>query len=109
AAEEILGKLVEHKGGTNMFERIRQAPEAKKEFGHPVSTKKLSDLVNQSRNRLKHANDPMEDHFDYNENDAIVMLFRALVNYQLVTGGLTEQMDKALDVLRKDHQDWFPG
>ena len=107
AAEEILGKLAERISETNIFERMRYAVE--KKFGHSVSARRLSTLVNQSRNSLKHANDPMEDDFDYEEDHAIGMLFRALVNYQLVTGGLTEPMDEALDKLRKDHQGLFPG
>ena len=60
-------------------------------------------------NDPKHANYPIDHDFDYNENQAIVMLFRALVNYQLVTGELTEPMEKALDVLRKDHPGLFPS
>lgn len=107
AAEEILGKLAKRAGETNMLKRMHYA--AEKKSGHSVSAKKFSTLVNQSRNSLKHANIPMEDNFEYNEDHAIVMLFRALVNYQLVTGGLTELMDKALDVLRKDHPGLFPS
>ena len=88
AAEEILGRLAQRGGQQSMFEGMRLS--AKERLGRSVSVTELSKLVNESRNALKHANDPNEDQFNYDPNHAVVMLFRAMVDYQLVTGGLTD-------------------
>lgn len=97
AAEEILGKLVERAGQQNMFERMRH--HAEERFGRAVRSVELSKLVNDSRNSLKHANDPNEDSFVYDSDHAVVMLFRAMVNYQLLCGELTDTMEKAVERL----------
>ncbi len=106
AAEEILGKLAERCSEQSMFQRMKEAAEQK--LGRPVSSKVLTALVNKSRNSLKHATEPAEDLFDYNPDDAVVMLFRAMVNYQLVTGTLTGPMENALTALVQDHPSLFP-
>jgi hypothetical protein len=74
--------------------------EAEVRFRRQVTSKELSSLVNASRNALKHAHDPAEDTFQYDPKHAIGMLFRALVNYQFVTGALTPPMEEALSRLR---------
>ena len=98
AAEEILGALAERSGKEHIFERMHAEAEAR--FGRQVKPKELSSLVNASRNALKHAHGPTEDTFQYDPNHMIGMLFRALVNYQIVTGALTAPMEEALSHLR---------
>lgn len=99
AAEEMLGALLQRKAQENMFSRIRTVAEQR--LGREISDKELSALVNHSRNLLKHANDPNEDLFDYDADHSVGMLFRGLINYQLLTGGLSGAMEEALDILRK--------
>lgn len=106
AAEEILGSLAERASEQSMFERMRVAAEQR--FRRSVSVQELTALVNKSRNSLKHANHHAEDHFDYDPDDAVVMLFRALVNYQLVTGVLTDPMEEALKLLVQEYPSLFP-
>ena len=101
AAEEILGKLAERSDQQSMFQRMQLA--AEQQFGRRVSPSELAKLVNDSRNSIKHAKDPREDVFEYDSDHSVVMLFRAMVNYQLVTGGLTDTMEGALVVLRTEH------
>lgn len=98
AAEDILGAMAERFGKQHVFERMRIEAEAK--FGCQVTSRELSSLVNASRNALKHARDSKEDMLQYDPNHAIGMLFRALVNYQLVAGTLTSPMEDALSRLR---------
>lgn len=105
AAEEILGKLAERAGRESMFQRMKLAAEQK--LGKSISSAELSTLVNKSRNALKHANDPVEDTFEYDPGHAVVMLFRALVNYQLATGTLTEPMEAARELLSKNYPALF--
>ena len=105
AAEEILGSLIKRSGQASMFDQVRSAAEQR--FGKSVTGGELSELVNKSRNALKHANDPNEDTFEYDPDDAAVMLFRALVNYQLFTGHLTDPMEKSLKVLRSKYPKLF--
>lgn len=98
AAEEILGALCERSEKVHVFEKMRAEAEAR--VGHQVKPDKLSHLVNASRNALKHAHNPMEDTFQYDPDHAIGMLFRALMNYQVLTGALTTPMEGALSQLR---------
>jgi hypothetical protein len=106
AAEEILGKLVERAGGSNMMNRMEEALRQRR--GASITIQSLSELVNDSRNQLKHANRPQEESFEYEDEDAVVMIFRALVNYQLATGALTELMEHALERLKSDYPWLFP-
>lgn len=97
----MLGTLLQRSGGQNMLARMRSA--AVERFGRTISDKELSALVNTTRNALKHANDPSENCFDYNASHAVGMLFRAMVNYQLLAGGLTPVMEDALAKMRTQH------
>jgi hypothetical protein len=107
AAEEILGVIAESSGQENVFERMRVEAEAR--LGRQVTPGELSTLVNASRNALKHAHNLAEDTFQYDPNHATGMLFRALVNFQLVTGTLTSPMEKALDRIRATVQQLAPS
>jgi hypothetical protein len=66
-----------------MLDRMLEA--AREYFGDDVTRDELSDLVNNTRNSLKHANRKDEDAIEYDTSEAAAMLFRALVNYQIVT------------------------
>ena len=107
AAEDILGRLAERANETSMFERMKAAAEDR--FDRPMSSKEVSDLINRTRNALKHANDPSEDPFNYNPDHGFIMLFRALVNFQLVTGGLSQVMEKTWELLKATHPLLLPA
>ncbi len=107
AAEEILGKLLERAAQESVFEQMRVSAEQR--FGRSITGSDLSGLVNKSRNSLKHANDPNEDPFEYDSDAAVAMFIRALVNYQLVTGSLTDPMEKALVALRHEYPKLVPN
>jgi hypothetical protein len=106
AAEDILGRLAVRANEKSMFERMKSA--AEHHFGRPMSTKEVSELINGTRNALKHANDPSEDPFDYNPDHGFVMLLRALVNFQLVTGGLSQVMEETWESLKATHPLFLP-
>ena len=106
AAEEILGKLAERASELSMFQRMQAA--AQEHLQRSLSVKEMSRLVNTSRNDLKHAKDPNELSFSYNPDHAVVMLFRAMVNYQLATGSLTPTMEQAFLVLRERYPMFLP-
>jgi hypothetical protein len=106
AAEDILGALALRLGQANMFERMRATGEEM--FGRQMTNAEVSTLINGSRNALKHAKDPAEDLFLYDTGHGLVMLFRALVNFQLVTGGLTSVMEQARQDLHKTQPLFLP-
>lgn len=101
AAENILGGVLErseNKKEESMFEKMRQA--YSELMGRPATATEVASLVNTSRNALKHARNPGEDIFVYEPKDAEVMLLRALANYQILTGALTDTMELCLTCLR---------
>lgn len=109
AAEGILGQLLDRtdKKQASMFEKMRHA--YSEHLGRPATNKEVASLVNTSRNALKHARDPREDVFAYESKDADVMLLRALANYQVLTGVLTDTMESCLSCLRNRSPEIFPA
>jgi len=107
AAEEILGALLKRSGQEATLERMQIAAEMRLE--RKLDRKEYLALVNRSRNALKHASDSNEDTFEYDPNHAAGMLFRAMMNYQTLTDRLTEPMERALVLLRKEYASFFPS
>ena len=93
AAEEILGKRLRKLGREPSFDQIKnQIVNAAKAQGDTDNgTEKLvADLLNQSRNELKHYAGDESISFDLRE-DASEILERALANHQLLTGVVMEE------------------
>lgn len=96
AAEEILGKRLRKLGREPSFDQIKNqiVTAANLQGDTNKETEKLvADLLNQSRNELKHYAGDESLSFDIKE-DAAEILQRALVNHQLLTGVL---IDEAID------------
>lgn len=93
AAEEILGKRLSKLGKQSSFEQIKSEITAlAKAHGDtdPKTEKILGDLLNQTRNELKHYSGDESLSFDLRA-DAIEMLERAIANYQMLTGLVMEE------------------
>jgi hypothetical protein len=93
AAEEILGKRLKKLGRTSSFEQIKNdIVTMAKAYGDtdPKTEKLIGDLLNQTRNELKHYEGEESLSFDLRE-DAAEMLGRAITNYQLLTGLALEE------------------
>jgi hypothetical protein len=88
AAEEILGKRMRRLGLEPSFDNMKSAiVQLARKFGEttPNLDKLVADMMNQTRNELKHyAGDEMLE-FDLRE-DAHEMLERAIANYTGLTG-----------------------
>lgn len=93
AAEEILGKLLAHKAQTNMMSNLIELDKAIS-GGRPFKT--VNEEVNKVRNWIKHARDKDEPQdMEIEEGEAIAMILRAVVNYNRLTGQITEPMIQA--------------
>jgi hypothetical protein len=93
AAEEILGKRLRKLGRMSSFDQIKtQIVTAANLLGDTgKETEKLvAELLNQSRNELKHYAGDESLSLDLKE-DAAEILQRALANHQLLTGVLIEE------------------
>jgi len=91
AAEEICGNLLARNNQKNVLTMMWE--EAQKR-GLPVSNKELYTRASEVRNALKHANQPAEDIFTFDDEAAVLMLIRAVVNFQLLGQPLTNEMEK---------------
>ncbi|QKK01302.1 MAG: hypothetical protein HND55_00765 [Pseudomonadota bacterium] len=89
AAEEILGNLLGRSNMTSFLKRISDQAEQRQSKLPP---KELYKIVNRTKNALKHANDDSEDAVEFDVEDARLMVTRALINYQELTGALTSKM-----------------
>lgn len=93
AAEEILGKRLRILGRTPSFDQIKnEIIDLAKQHGDTDSkTEKLvADLLNQTRNELKHYDGDDSLSFDL-RSDAAEMMERAIANYHLLTGTMLEE------------------
>ena len=79
AGEEIIGKLLERSGKPNSIADMTDY--AKESLGVNVGKKIISKIFNNPRNKLKHANNPDEDEAEIKFDDMLLMLSRAVVNY----------------------------
>lgn len=95
AAEEILGKRLRILGRTPSFDQIKNDIVAlAKQHGDtdPKTEKLVADLLNQTRNELKHYDCDDSLSFDM-RLDAAEMLERAIANYHLLTGTILEEAE----------------
>lgn len=93
AAEEILGKRLRILGRTPSFDQIKNeiVTLAKQHGDTDSNTEKLvGDLLNQTRNELKHYAGDDSLSFDM-RSDAAEMLERAIANYHLLTGIILDE------------------
>jgi hypothetical protein len=91
AAEEICGNLLARHGKQNILAIM--SAEAEKQ-GFQFTNKELYNRASSMRNALKHAKDPSEDVFIFDDEAAVFMLIRAVINYQLLGQPLSEEMEK---------------
>lgn len=102
AAEEVLGKALEHSGRTNtmqyMYDRLAPAMELMK--GRQFKKKEFADEENEARNALKHMRTPEEETITADLEVATAwMLSRACDNYNRL------DLEKTDDMRRFDN--WF--
>ena len=93
AAEEILGKRLRKLGRQPSFDQLKNqiVTAAKLQGDTDQGTENLvSELLNQSRNELKHYAGDESLSFDLRA-DAAEILDRAIANYQLLTGIVMEE------------------
>jgi deoxyadenosine/deoxycytidine kinase len=96
AAEEILGAIIKHSSTKHILKEVYEEHTQLE----PMEFSKFSDAMNEARNELKHANKRPDASalVDIQEEDALTMIFRAIINYQRVRCGYTQKM--------KDFYDW---
>jgi hypothetical protein len=93
AAEEILGKRLRKLGNEPSFEQLKKEIVASaRQHGDsdPKTDKLVADLLNQTRNELKHYAGDEALTFDLRA-DAAEMLERAIANYHLLTDVVPEE------------------
>lgn len=94
AAEEILGKRMRKLGLEPSFDNLKQAIVSVARHLGDISSdadKLVADLMNQTRNELKHYAGDEALEFDL-KSDAEEMLERAVSNYACLTGNLPDQV-----------------
>lgn len=94
AAEEILGKRLRKLGAEPSFDNLKDSIVriAKLHGDNDPKTEKLvAELLNSTRNELKHYAGDEALEFDLRE-DAIELLERAISNYMLLTGVILDEM-----------------
>ncbi len=94
AAEEILGKRLRKIGREPSFDNLRNAiVKLVRQRGDtdPKIDTLVGELLNSTRNQLKHYSGDETIEFDLRE-DAIEMLERAISNFTLLTNNVTSEM-----------------
>lgn len=99
AAEELCGNLLARKGKQNILAIMSAEAERR---GLQLTDKELYNRASSMRNALKHANDPSEDDFLFDDEAAVLMLIRAVINYQLLDQPLSDEMEKFIVWVRKN-------
>ena len=99
AGEEILGNVLSRKKSRNMLGVVYSASEERQLSLDP---KDIANIANRTRNALKHAKFETEDEIDFDPEEAVIMLLRATINYQLEVGTLTARMEDYLSWLRTE-------
>jgi hypothetical protein len=97
AAEEILGSLLRRQKKPSMYDRLIED-----EFFTPQcsDSKGVNQIINGTRNALKHANIPEEDELDFEPEEAVAMLSRAMANYTSISHELTPTMLKVYETIK---------
>lgn len=94
AAEEILGKRLRRCGMEPSFDNIKASIiQISRLLGDEdlKSEKTVADLLNQTKNELKHYAGDETLSFNLIE-DSVELLERAIANYQMLTGTVTDSM-----------------
>lgn len=94
AAEEILGKRLRKLGRPPSFDSMKAAVlEIAKQVGgdEPGLEKDIADLINLTKNELKHYSGDELIEFDL-EQDGVEILERAIANYEMLTGTVLPEM-----------------
>lgn len=102
AAEEVLGNILARQSSKNMIGHLVDLANDRK-LG--LSSADVANIANRTRNSFKHAKQEVEDVSDYDPGEAVAMLARATVNYQLLTLELTPKMESFGRWLV---QEWLP-
>ena len=91
AAEEVCGNLLRRKGKTNILGIMHL--ESKRQ-GLDLSEETLYARASKLRNALKHAKTSSEDRFTFDDEAAVLMLVRAVINFQLCGRPLPPEAEK---------------
>ena len=94
AAEEILGKRLRARGKESSYDNMKSViVELSRRFDDncPNTEKLVGDLLNSTRNELKHYAGEEQLEFDLKE-DSIELLERAITNYTMLTGLIHDDM-----------------
>lgn len=91
AAEEILGKMCQGKGLKNSIDELTELEPLRSMFDKQYQR---IDILNSTRNNLKHYTDGAEKDFKLADLDAFVMIARSLRNAQLLGVEDTELMTR---------------
>jgi hypothetical protein len=98
AAEEICGNILRRRNKPNILGIMHK--EAQRQ-GINLSENELYNRASKLRNALKHAKAPGEDRFKFDEQAAVLMLVRAVINYQLCELPLPSEAKKFLAWVRQ--------
>ena len=91
AAEEICGNLLRRQRKQNILGIMHAEAIAR---GIDLTAEALYTRASKLRNALKHATAPSEDRFTFDDEAAVLMLVRAVINYQLCGCTLPQEAER---------------
>ena len=91
AAEEILGAMLKRESKRTMLEKFHATLE---QHGMGVDRKVAYKAFTKSKNDVKHADVPEDDEVTYSDVEPLLVLLRAIYNYEALVGQTTPQMAK---------------
>lgn len=97
AAEEICGNILARNSKKNILSIMT---DESMRLGLNLTSHDVYNRSSVLRNALKHAKDPKEDQFQFDEEAAVLMLVRAVINFQLLGEELTKKMEKFITWIR---------
>ncbi len=106
AGEEILGKLLTRHSKKNMVDYLKLLDER---ISGGRNFKIVNKEINGFRNSLKHANEESENEIDIvdSQEHAIAMVTRAITNYSILEGNISNQMMVFYIWLQENRPDLF--
>ena len=81
ASEEILGKYCEYKGMERSFNILLSNAQS---LNNELKYKEINDLLNETKNQLKHFRNANDDEVEILELDPYFLLVRAVINYMKI-------------------------